>query len=216
MHKNVAVSKLDANPFRRLESYPIDRDKVDALKDSYRETTYWGNILCREVSGRFQIAYGHHRLVALKECKETKVDVIVRSLSDEDMIRIMARENMEEWGSNASIETETLRATLDAFAEGRISLGKVPRDCPKSKILYAPLVSNVGSQNENEPQRQYTKHMLAKFLGWTKSDGKERALKPNFAFQTAFRALELIEQGYIEPKHIQGKKREEGFGVSMI
>lgn len=93
-------------------------------------------------------------------------------------------------------------------------MGKVPAKVNKSLILHAPHVIHAPLNSDNSAEHKYTKQVLADFLGWTSSDGKRA--DPNFAFQTAFRALELIEQGYIEPKHIQGKKRDEGFGVSMI
>ena len=38
---------------------------------------------------------------------------------------IMVRDNVEEWRSNAAIELETLRATLEAYVDGRIEVWKV-------------------------------------------------------------------------------------------
>lgn len=80
---------------------------------------------------------------------------------------------------------ETLRATLDAYGDGKIELGKVPAKTRDNYILYAPYVN---AQNENNGSHPYTKSMLAQFLGWTQRERKT----PSFAFETAFRALELL------------------------
>jgi len=57
--------------------------------------------------------------------------MIVRELSNEQMLQMMARENMEEWGTSAWVEVETLRATIQAYGKGLIELPKVPE---RSKV----------------------------------------------------------------------------------
>jgi len=104
----VLVENLVENPFRKLEKYPIDPYKVEALKISIGETTFWDNILTRERNGKYQIAYGHHRLIALRELKIKEVDIPVKDISDADMIRIMANENMDDWNLSPAIINETV------------------------------------------------------------------------------------------------------------
>ena len=55
------------NPFRRSEKYPILKEKVEELVESIQTTGFWENIVGREVDGKLQVAYGHHRLEALKK-----------------------------------------------------------------------------------------------------------------------------------------------------
>ena len=109
----VRVKNLFPNPFRNIDAYPIDREKIRQLRNSIRETSFWDNILARPVprDGKFEIAYGHHRLVAIKEelGEEAIVDIPVRHLSDEDMLRIMANENMEHWATDWRVIVETVR-----------------------------------------------------------------------------------------------------------
>jgi len=126
----IAVSNLLPNPFRHLERYPIRRDKVEALKASISSTEFWDNLIARpaESNGHFELAYGHHRLAALKELEVPTIDIPVKSrekLNNEMMLKVMAHENMEEWGASALIEQETVRAVVGAFAEGKIELGSV-------------------------------------------------------------------------------------------
>jgi len=116
----VLVRDLVPNPFRRMEKYPIDSYKVDALKISINETSFWDNLLARERSGRYEIAYGHHRLIALQELGIEEVGIPVKGISDADMIRIMANENMDEWRYNPAIINETV-AVAKEYLDGELA-----------------------------------------------------------------------------------------------
>ena len=67
----------------------------------------------------FEIAYGHHRLVALKKLfkPDDYVDIPVKELDDSTMIRIMANENDENWGTSPKIIDETVRVTKKFLEE---------------------------------------------------------------------------------------------------
>lgn len=108
----VKVKDLKPNPYRDMANYPINQDKLQTLKKSIEQTGFWDNILARQVDGQIQIAYGHHRLQALKEVfsGDYQVEVPIKDLSDELMLKIMANENMEEWQSSVAIVDETIRA----------------------------------------------------------------------------------------------------------
>lgn len=109
----IRIKNLLPNPYRNIEAYPIDREKIRQLRNSIRETSFWDNILARPApkDGKYQIAYGHHRLVAIKEelGVDTVIDIPVRDLSDEDMLKIMANENMQEWSTDWRVIVETVR-----------------------------------------------------------------------------------------------------------
>lgn len=114
----IAVKNLLPNPFRNLDQYPIDREKVDSLKASIKETTFWDNILARKAkNGSFEISYGHHRLVALKELKIKEVDIPVRPLDDGMMIKIMANENRDVYKQDRAVVLETVRVTREWLRE---------------------------------------------------------------------------------------------------
>jgi len=105
----IEVKKIKPNPFRDLTKYKIDSYKVDALVTSIRETSFWDNILARPMDGKYEIAYGHHRLFAIQKVGLEKVDIPVRELDDATMIKIMANENLEEWKLNPSVIKESVR-----------------------------------------------------------------------------------------------------------
>lgn len=104
----VAVKDLKANPFRRMKRYPINREKVESLKTSINETSFWDNLLARQRNGSTEIAYGHHRMVALQELGAKEIDIPVRDLDDGQMIRIMANENLNDWKMTPAVYTETV------------------------------------------------------------------------------------------------------------
>ena len=68
---------------------------------------------------------------------DESVEIIVRKLSNEDMLRMMAAENMEEWGTSAWVEMETVRATIAAYGKGLIELPKVSDQAPPKMISGA-------------------------------------------------------------------------------
>jgi len=98
----VKLKLIKPNPYRDMKHYPIDEGKVDLLRESIRKTGFWDNIVARETEGKYEIAYGHHRLLALqKEFNPDKeIDLIIKGIDDADMIRIMADENDEYYGTS--------------------------------------------------------------------------------------------------------------------
>jgi len=106
----VQIKNLKPNPFRDMDNYPIMQDKVQSLINSINQTGFWDNILARKNNGNIEIAYGHHRLVVLRKLfkPDDYVDIPVRELDDSTMIRIMANENDESWGTSPKIIDETI------------------------------------------------------------------------------------------------------------
>jgi len=109
----IKIEQLQPNPYRNIDAYPVEEEKVKALMASIEQTGFWDNILARQYNGEIQIAYGHHRLEALKRLKdpEFEVDIPVKELDEATMLKIMANENMEHWATTPSVTDETVRAT---------------------------------------------------------------------------------------------------------
>jgi len=145
----VQIKDLEPNPYRDMNNYPMDENKVKSLIESIQQTGFWDNILSRKQNGKFQIAYGHHRLAAIREIfKPTdEVDIPVKELDDATMIKIMANENMEAWTALPRVIDETVRVTkqfLEGHPEEVKKLGQV-----KSGSMGADFIS--------------------RFLGWKES-----------------------------------------------
>lgn len=183
----IPLSRLLANPFRSLNRYPIRRDKVETLRESIRATGFWPNVVGRpgKKRGTVEIAYGHHRrAAALEELgPDAKVNVLVTDLTDGAMLQIMARENMHEWESNAVVDMETVRAIVEAYADGKIKLD--PGDTRRGH-RYAPAFS-IGNSSSRERDKPYTTESVAAFMG---SDAAKVA--------NTLQALVLVDMGVLE------------------
>jgi polyhydroxyalkanoate synthesis regulator phasin len=179
------LKDVKPNPFRHIDRYPIHEEKIAALRESIRSTDFWDNIVARQVNGGAEIAYGHHRREALLRefGPEHEVELIVRDLHDATMLRIMAQENMAEWESSAQVEQETVRAVVEAYAEGRVELPAVAGD-ERHQVRYAP--SFLQEQFDHGRTDAYTARTVAAFLGWTYDK-----------VQLTLQALALIEQGAV-------------------
>jgi hypothetical protein len=133
------LSKIRPNPFRNIDRYPINREKVEKLKQSIGRTDFWDNIVARTKDETVEIAYGHHRLVALRELfpPDNEVNLIVRDLDDAAMLHIMADENMQEWGLNQNaVIVETVRAVRDFLRPGAVKVSSGGRP-PESNSITA-------------------------------------------------------------------------------
>lgn len=114
----IKIKDLQPNPFRDMKKYPIDQAKIQSLINSIGETGFWDNILARrhpDEADKFQISYGHHRLIAIQKKlgKEAIVDIPIRDLDDETMLRIMAEENNESYKTDVAIIDETIKVVFE-------------------------------------------------------------------------------------------------------
>jgi hypothetical protein len=202
IHMKVALKDIYPNPFRHIEQYPLRRDKIDELKRSYEETTFWENVVARpREGGGVEIAYGHHRIAALREMypPDHKVAMIIRKeLTDDYMLKMMANENMDTWGGDAEVIIQTVRTVIQAYADDQIELPKldlesVSINVNKANVRFAPFFKTgtlLGPSGDEPRGKPYMASTLAKFLGWETKHGD-----PNKRVRMALDALQAIEQG---------------------
>lgn len=106
----IKVANLEPNPYREIGKYPIERKKVEGLKNSMREKEFFGSIPVRKHKDKYQIACGHHRLVALKELDIKEVECDEHNYTDAQMIKVMAEENFD-WDTPPAVLIQTLIQT---------------------------------------------------------------------------------------------------------
>jgi ParB family chromosome partitioning protein len=103
LHQGERVVELDPDLIDasfvgdRLTDGEIDDPEFLALADSIRDSGQQSPILVRphpEVKGRYQTAYGHRRLNAVRSLG-IKVKAIVRPLSDDELVLAQGKENAE-------------------------------------------------------------------------------------------------------------------------
>jgi hypothetical protein len=155
----VNVENLLPNPFRKMDRYPILKDKVSSLVESIKDCSFWDNIVGRKgKNGKYEIAYGHHRLEALKKAKIKDIDLIIRDLDDHQMIRIMANENMEVWRADANVIRETVRVAKE-------ELEKEFKDKGSSFYLYKMSKFEKGGESDRR-EKQWKDHIGADDIQW--------------------------------------------------
>ncbi|RLA02082.1 MAG: hypothetical protein DRQ42_01600 [Gammaproteobacteria bacterium] len=98
--KTVPITMIGPNPHRYLNHYPWKENKVAALQHSIADIGLWESIIVRERGEGFEMAFGHHRLEAARREGLTDVNVIVKKLTDLQMLQYMGRENGEDYSSD--------------------------------------------------------------------------------------------------------------------
>ena len=197
----VKLKDILPNPHRRIDTYPIRGDKLEALKASIGSTGWWKNVVVRKSptkTGKYELAYGHHRLAALKALNKPgdAFEFVVEKLSDDDMLKMMASENQEEWGARFWVVLETVRALIDAKASGgaegleaKAKKGEGGQGCGWITI---PSVAGAGRQRSEAPV-WISATQIGDYFDWHDPRGK-----PKEMVQTAIRAIQLIEAGFLK------------------
>jgi hypothetical protein len=109
---NVAIDKIDPNPHRGLGAYPWIENKIERLMHSINDVGLWEGVIVRPQGERYEQAFAHHRLEAARRAGLKEVAVIVRDLSDDDMLKFMGRENSEDYGSEFLVMLNTWEAAV--------------------------------------------------------------------------------------------------------
>lgn len=167
----IKVKDLIPNPFRDTNICPIDTDKVKRLEMSIKELTFWDNLLARPSKleeGKYELAYGYHRLCALQNLQWEEVDIPVKPISDEQMIKIMGAENREWYGKNTAVVIETVKVAKDFIEKHIAEKNAVYEDldywCGSlffSKELFDRDMWGLGQNNHTPVGRS----IIEKFLG---------------------------------------------------
>jgi hypothetical protein len=115
--KNIAVDSILPNSFRNFKLYPMAKDQVSALADSYDTEGDFGIIPVRPLGGgMYEQACGHHRVAAMKALGFTTVRCVVSDYDDDHMVGIMINENSRQKGDNAPAALDSLSAVTRMVA----------------------------------------------------------------------------------------------------
>jgi ParB-like chromosome segregation protein Spo0J len=108
---DIELAAIETNPFRLLKTYPFNERKIETLCRSIKDVGLWEGVIARRKGNRFELAFGHHRREAARRSKLKTIPVIVRDLSDEQMLQFMGRENAEDFNADFLVMLETWEAT---------------------------------------------------------------------------------------------------------
>jgi ParB-like nuclease domain len=117
----VKISSIDPNPMRMLTEYPYNPTKIAALRRSIAGVGLWEGIIARKSGRRYEIAFGHHRKEAARQeiGDDAKISLIVRDLTDEEMLQFMGRENLEDYAADFIVMLESWEAAANFRALSR-------------------------------------------------------------------------------------------------
>jgi ParB-like chromosome segregation protein Spo0J len=116
----VPVESIDHNPFRDISKYPLIARKIDTLKRSIADVGLWEGIIVRQVGNRYELAFGHHRFEAAKQSGLAEIPVIVRDLTEDQMLGFMGRENMDDYNADFLTMLETWEAAWAWLSATRV------------------------------------------------------------------------------------------------
>ena len=204
------------NPFRDLATNPLLEEKLVELMSSINLTGFWENVVVRKnARGKYELAYGHHRLRAAIKAGVVEADFIVKDFSDAKMIQVMDSENRETYGSTPLALIETVEAIVEALENGSIPPFTIEKFARPDTVRYAPsfIPGEVGG---NSPHMAYTAMNIANFLGRTESRGRVKGRpedirrKPEDAIVAALNFLYLRQKGQVTDKILIEKDRNGG------
>jgi ParB/RepB/Spo0J family partition protein len=210
---NIQLKNILPNPNRDLKFNPLDQVKVDALFASINDTGFWDNVVVRKsptTTGKYEQAYGHQRLEAAKKAGLTEADFIVKELSDEDMIKIMARENDDAYRYSIMSLLEKVKAVVIGLAEGRVKPFDISDKVKTSSIMYAPSYTPGLSSCSKQDHMRYTTSSVARFLGMFSVKKEDQSILPHHSVIAALGALRLIQSGHMTEESIRH------FGVNEL
>jgi len=129
----IKLEMVEYNPYRDLALDPINKNTVDKMKASITDLGFWGGLAVRKVGTKYQLAFGHHRLEALRELGWEKADLNVVRYDEDQMVRAMVVENATQRGAEGG-------ATIDSVAGivrriGYLLLPQSKEDLESSKIF---------------------------------------------------------------------------------
>jgi uncharacterized ParB-like nuclease family protein len=107
---DVNIDLIRDNPFRDFELHPIDEAQVAKLRASIKDLGFWSTVVARATpDGHYELAFGHHRVEAVRRNGRKTVPVTVEPLTDVQMALRLSVENAVQRGT-------TTAASLDAIA----------------------------------------------------------------------------------------------------
>ena len=128
-HRKIPVSDILPNPHRDLEANPVSPERVEQLLESFDRTGFWDNIVVREHpkrEGKFELAYGHNRLAALKNngVEADTITIPVAKLSDWEMYCAMVDENEMQGTVTPKVAAENIDRGCDLIERALKKIGE--------------------------------------------------------------------------------------------
>ena len=227
----VKVKDVSPNPYRNIEHYPLNKDKIIALTQSIEKTGFWDNLVAREVNGKIEIAYGHHRIEALRLAEgfgyDFEFELPIKEIDNGTMIQIMANENMQEWSHSIGVIDETVKVAkeyleLSAGAQvGRLKISdflgwserKVQNSLSRLNLINAGVIEKEAVENlpSSSHAEEFAKAINTSKVKFTPQEQRQIAKEIVESGEGKRKVKERIEAKAFEKKYGAdfGKKKTE-------
>mgnify|MGYP001827442965 CR=1 FL=1 len=106
----ISLTKIDANPYRDFDVHPLDPELIETLKSSIDDLGFWGGIAVRKHGDGYQLAFGHHRVEALRLLGIKTADINVVKYDDAQMGKAMVMENSTQRGTCSTADLDNVKA----------------------------------------------------------------------------------------------------------
>lgn len=186
------LKDVGLNPYRDTLANPLVEAKIQELMLSINSTGFWNNCVATKRNEKYVAAYGAHRIEAAKRCGITEADFIIMDLDEGKLIQVLDAENRETYASSPASVIESVKAVVQALAEGVIPAFTVDPKTNAQHIRYAPSYVAGKKSDAVAATRAYTSTLIAGFLGRVYANGRA-----DTAVEAALNFLHLKEMGTV-------------------
>lgn len=124
----VSLDQIDPNPYQPRQSE--DPAAVAEIAESIHRNGLMQIPSARQVNGRYQLAFGHTRLAAIKRLNEQyadgygKMPLIVRDLDDLQMFELGVAENIKRRDLNPIEQAQAMHRYMEEFGKNSVEAGE--------------------------------------------------------------------------------------------
>lgn len=142
----VPLDLIDPNPYQPRQT--DDLEAVKEIAESIRRNGLMQIPTARQENGRYQLAFGHTRLAALRLNGDECMPLIIRELGDLQMFELGVAENIKRRDLNAIEEAESMRRYMDEFGKNSVEAGEFFNVSPEKVRQAVRLLNLPGAAQE--------------------------------------------------------------------
>lgn len=196
----------DLSPNRYQPRTVFNQEELDRLRDSIAQQGVLQPLLVRHMDGKYELIAGERRLRAAEAAGLDRVPVVVKDLTDEQVLEVSIIENIQRENLNVLEEAEAYFRLIDEF---KYTQEKVAKKIGKNRSTIANLL-----RLRSLPQEIKTSLIAEKIsmgharalLGGGSQDNQLYLFKQVLDRQLSVRETErLVNQAKQEPKQLAQK-----------
>ncbi len=198
------IDMIEANPNQPRKSFAIE-DLAD-LTASVREKGIIQPIIVRPIgSDKYQVVAGERRWRAAQNAQLHEIPVVIRDLSDTEVLEVAIIENVQRADLNPIEEAQGYRQLMDSFGHTQEELAK---SLGKSRSYIANLLRLMQLPEDVQTLLQENKLSIGHARALITSDNASTLAKKVVEDGLSVRATEALAKGPQEPTNKVAKQRQ--------